>query len=885
MAAHTEWWKRVSPLLAPSRRQLEVFLDREPEARVLGVRSPIRRPWPEFIERHGKQFRIVWCESALEIREALAGIEDGPDARLLLITHLEDSLLGADVVARFPRGRLMATSRWDALRAAFSARDLDPRLRGQDWLSDLLLDRPPAAGYPPVPGGVLDLDTAWRFCLEHAVGLPDARADVGALLAWTAGEGNLDRFEALPQTTQEKILEKVASEGGCAAALVARAVSAGHGADALAIGLACGVIFAPTGPSEYLRDAAIRLEPAFGGGRIAPDAGSMLADAAGRVIARLDAPVAQVHQARASVWLNTVRATEQAGLSRALTAGLEARLITAAEAISQAAESTGTQGLARATQLVRLTLDHERAGDHRARLERLEMAARLCRWLSGSRRSIAGFGGAAKAYAEEGGFVDWARASLRAGDSVPAVAAAYARLRELAGIRREEENRAFADLLRDWNAGGAGGEETLPIERTLDSIVAPLAAHAPVLLLVLDGLSFPVARPLVADIARQGWIELSPEGRVSPPPLVAALPSVTEVSRTSLLSGRLVRGNAAAERAAFGAHQRLREVSRAGKPPILFHKADLGAGPELNERVRTALTDMGQRVVGIVHNAVDAQLAGSDQIELLWSTEVLRQVAPLLRAAREAGRLVILTSDHGHVLDAGTTHVQGRPGDRWRSGENARDGEFEVRDGRVMSPDGTRRAVLVWSERLRYSAKRSGYHGGGSPQEVLVPLAVLTSGPAPRDWVEAPPSEPEWWSEGGALPATASVTPSPPSRRPETRQIGRFEMTPSAEAWIDALLVSPTYVAQRGLAGRGAPDDAVVRELLSALAARGGRLSRTALAQALQLPAFRAAGLVNAAKRVLNVDQAQVLSLDATADEVILNIRLLRVQFEIGGTA
>src|ERR1700736_5427146 len=195
MAVNTEQWNRVSPLLAPSRQQLEAFLDRAPEARVLGVRSPVRRPWPEFIEHGGKPFKIAWCESVLEIREALAGIEEVPDARLVLITPLEDGLLGADVVARFPRGRFMAASRWDALRAAFAARDLDPRLRGQDWLSDLLLERPPAAGYPPVPGGVLDLDTAWRFCLEHAVGLADVRADVGALLAWTAGEGNLDRFQ------------------------------------------------------------------------------------------------------------------------------------------------------------------------------------------------------------------------------------------------------------------------------------------------------------------------------------------------------------------------------------------------------------------------------------------------------------------------------------------------------------------------------------------------------------------------------------------------------------------------------------------------------------------------------------------------------------------
>ena len=70
---------------------------------------------------------------------------------------------------------------------------------------------------------------------------------------------------------------------------------------------------------------------------------------------------------------------------------------------------------------------------------------------------------------------------------------------------------------------------------------------------------------------------------------------------------RLYRSCGYRERAAFGTHQRLREMSRAGKPPLLFHKADLGAGPELDERVRAALSDAGQKIVGIVHNAVDAR--------------------------------------------------------------------------------------------------------------------------------------------------------------------------------------------------------------------------------------------------------------------------------------
>jgi phosphoenolpyruvate-protein kinase (PTS system EI component) len=73
-----------------------------------------------------------------------------------------------------------------------------------------------------------------------------------------------------------------------------------------------------------------------------------------------------------------------------------------------------------------------------------------------------------------------------------------------------------------------------------------------------------------------------------------------------------------------------------------------------------------------------------------------------------------------------------------------------------------------------------------------------------------------------------------------------------------------------------------MRALIAALAVRGGRLSRTALAQALKVPAFRASGLVNAARRVLNVDQAQVLQIDASSDEVVLDQRMLRVQFQIG---
>src|ERR1700676_1084974 len=95
--------------------------------------------------------------------------------------------------------------------------------------------------------------------------------------------------------------------------------------------------------------------------------------------------------------------------NRCLVAGLEARLQVAAEALLQAAASGSIVDLSRAATLVRLATSHDRAGDQSQRVERLAMAARLCRWLMTSRRPSADFVSAARAYAEDGGFADRAR--------------------------------------------------------------------------------------------------------------------------------------------------------------------------------------------------------------------------------------------------------------------------------------------------------------------------------------------------------------------------------------------------------------------------------------------------------------------------------------------
>lgn len=892
----------MSPMLAPDRAQIERALDdllqRDEKARILAMRSPQKRAWPEAIVRNGCNFRVAWCASELEIREYLDQAEAQSDG-VIVLTPLAETDLSNDVIARFPRARLKHTDRWSALRSLFKVSALDPRIASQTWLADLLLDHVPKEGYKPAPGGVLDLDTAWRAALGDVLELPDGRGDASSLMEWASEPVRLDRLVRLPKEVQSALIDRLGSEGGAAASLVLAAASHGRGSEALALSLVCGVLFGEQPVRPELREAAVRLETYVGGSPIDPAGGVALARAGRGLFNRLtqsNTAAARSAETRATEILKSIRADHAIDLSPVLQAGLEAQLRTAAATFQNALTTGAVDDVGACWHCLRGLKAHDRASDNTPRLARATMATRLVTWLAGRRPEPArGFAEAAASFAEDGGFVDYARNVLRSGDPLPDVASTYARIADAVGERREAENKRFARLLKDWNqSAGAGDGSPWPVERVLEDIIAPLARDVPVLFLVFDGLSFPVWRALADTLGRLGWLELNPTKGKTPVSAVAALPSVTEISRASLLSGMLRRGDQAAERSGFSSSLALVAVSRSGRPPRLFHKADLGAGPELGQDVQSAIADPHQKVVGVVHNAVDAQLSGSDQLEINWSASDFRQVGALLHAARQAGRVVVITGDHGHVLESGSTQVPGGSGDRWRVGGAAPvDGEIALSGGRVLSPAGGSAIVAAWSEKLRYAAKRNGYHGGVAPQEILVPVAVLTTGDAPNGWVLAPPSEPSWWL-GPGQDVQPMVVPAPAVSAKRREMLGQGDLfgqpasganlrepQPASVAWIDVLIGCESYLAQRNLAGRGAPPDDQIKALLVALSGRGGRMSKTSLAQGLGIAAVRLGGFVSAARRVLNLDQAQVIALDG--EDVVLDEALLRLQFELGG--
>ena len=884
--------------------QLERVLASDPSTVALAIRAKARQPWPETLNQRGRQFALRWCESSLAIREALCDVEehDPATAGLVVLTPLATHEIAEDIAARLARARVFQPEGWDIVRQLFQAKETDARLGRFAWMPQCLIDGAAQGPYPPVANGFLGLETAWHEVLQRFLRIPTARPDAVSLLTWSMTTGADTTLDQLPSAARTDVMRWLSEAAGSAGEMVLGCVEAGRTIDALPLGLVCGVVFAPEGEGQAaLGQAAIRLERFVNDKHIGVPEGRAWARAAEQVVRAAGLEAARATLDRADALLRDLRVAEFAHLSDLLPAALDQRMQDLALALSAHVAEPTEANLAQVERQADRVLRHTLMAAQPPRAERVGMARRLARWMLTVPRSATSLPSAVAWQSDEGAFVDWARFRLLGGDEIAELSQAYGACREALIARRNKFAKPFAQALIEWNANKPSIDGRLvPVESVLEHVVAPIAAAHPTLLLVMDGLSISIFRELFARSASHGWAEMVPSDLGQPLVGVAALPTVTEVSRTSLLCGRLTLGAAAQERSGFGSHAALLAHSRAGAPPRLFHKGDLADATNLAPEVRAAIADPHQRVISVVYNAVDDHLSGPDQLHQRWTLEDLRLLLPLLREAREARRVVVITADHGHLLEDGTTQVShGSESDRWRPGTDSRaPHEVAVSGGRVVTSDGSNTVVCLWGESTRYGGRKNGYHGGLSPQEVTVPLAVMVPlGMNLPGWTPAPPAQPEWWElppipkSKEAKPALAQ--PVRPAGRKPTAQVGQpqlFEETelptapaPAAPDWISALLSGTIYASQRRLSARVALPDEKMRALLTALSERGGKLSRAALAQRLSVPEIRLGGMLSAVRRMLNVDQAPVLVIDEAAGTVELNIALLHQQFRVGG--
>ena len=875
---------------------------KDPSARVIGVRAEPIWSGPSPLAVAGATVSVRTCPSVLAVRAALAD-HNGTDDLLVVLTDREEHELGLDVTTRLAKRRLLSLDPWTLVRSRLGVTGLDPAFVAEQWLAEALLHHEPAGGWPPVVSGFLDVDTAWRMLRHHWLGLPADRVDLTAIVGWLAAGNGLAPLHAASDTERNHCLSRLDAEAGSPARELVELALDGRADDVVPLGLAARVVFAELAPGDAdaarLAEARIHFAYRVGDRQINADAAGRWADAAEAHTARTrgEHGVAAVDAAlaRAEAVLHEVGAADRAWTSRWLPAGFSQRLARVGELLGRYLDEPTAPTLdaaeTAAAEVRRHAAAAERSGA--ARVETLDAAVRLARRRLTSRGGAAdSLATAAQRFAADAAYVDRCRLDLYAGDREPSLSALYTRLLDEHDAEREAENRRFAELLAAWSTLEPTAPEPtdrlLPIEYVLDQVVAPLAATAPVLLVVADGMSQSVASEVVDDLNQAGWVPLAPDGRALPQ-ILATLPTVTEASRASLLSGRRCTGLAPAEKTAFASHPGLRATaSAAAPPPALFHKADITTpdGAALATPLRAAIADTARPVVGVVINTIDDHLARGQQLRVRWTSDAIAPLDALLAEAAAAGRVVVMTSDHGHVIDHGSAYRPGNDAaERWRPARTApSDDELEVAGPRVLLGDG--RIIAPWTERLRYGTPKHGYHGGLTPQEVLVPLVVLARADSiPDGWEPARPAAPAWWNAARATEAEPPpLAPTVTTTRPRGAAPTLFDEEPARPpgepAWIAALLGSEVYASQRAGAGRQALDDDRASALLVALHRRGGTALLDTLAADAGIPSLRIRGTITSLRRVLNVDGYDVVGL-ADDGTVSLNRSLLAVQFGV----
>ncbi|NQV23510.1 MAG: BREX-2 system phosphatase PglZ [Rhodopirellula sp.] len=907
----------TAPTFSQIKAQIAAVRRKIPHARTIAIRTPERWAGEQHYQDGGEQFAIYQCDSPLAMRIALRERNDD-DVTKVLVTPLEDLEVGQDILMRLQPRKIVSLDGWQIVKALFQARSIDPRLTQHRWIADRLIEQVPPEGFAPVPGGFLDAETAWPILLGRMIGLKTPSPDLVSLLKWSLNDDNVARFCALDAQFQSVASEWLEGLAGPAASVILKCLRSLKRPDAVPVGIAAGVVFHSSAGGE-LQKAAGKFEERCFGGLSLPEHVIATWHAAATEVVRTgltDTRSREQIVARADGFLENVGASTHAWLSDTSRLGFEQRMATFGQRLEEVLSTSVDHIPDMLTSAHEAVLAHDRSQREQRRIERLNMAVRLVRWLCSRQKSGAGISStsladAASEYLQDGGYVDWARLSLQGAEPERQLSTAYTRLFEAVTAICEEKSQSFANLLTDWTRAAKNDQSIVPVEEILDRIVAPIAASQPVLVIVLDGMSVAVFRELMADILGHEWALLAASQSGMQPGL-ATIPSLTEVSRSSLLCGRLAQGNQTTERNGFAEHPALFATCRAKNPPVLFHKAALMDADDasLAADIRDAISSSHKKVVGVVVNAIDDHLSKGDQLGTRWTRDEIKVLPVLLHEARLARRTVILLSDHGHVLDSGTTQPLNAGSHRWRSADDEpQSSEIRITGPRVQIPassglDSSGRSVIVpWSEKLRYASKSNGYHGGVNLQEMVVPIAVLSaSDEYPEGWDEALTNDPDWWNE--ELAAVDIGEPPPVLRKPVRKKPpGRLfaiddvdepdasqeaaatvakdgESAPAAD-WIVALLESSVFAEQKRFAGRSVPQDEVFVQLLKSLSARGGKLTTSALCKVMNWPRMRLPGLLAVVQRVLNVDGYDVLKRDDTSDTVELDRDLLRRQFDV----
>lgn len=777
-----------APTFSQIKAQVSAILSRSKGSKVIGIHAKGRWSGDRLQFDGAQRYWIEQCDSPLALRIALQQAQQEPRAPegqdsliYVLITSLPENELAEDILIRLAKQRLFAIDPWQIVKSLFRATSIDPRLIEHRWIPEVLMDWMPAHRYAPVMGGFLDAEVIWPLLLQHGFYLNADRPDLVAILEWSMDAEHVERYQQTAEAFRTAAVDWLAALIGPTAQAILHCVAHNELPDALPLGLVAEVICHPETQGK-LDKALGKLEERFLNGEALPlptlQAWNL---AAKQTLNRLPPRHRSTAIQRSDEILKEIGAEQFAHLSTSSEQGFNQRLTELSKHLVAVVNKPTQVNLTSLKQAYTTVEQHQQLLEavNQRRLQRIQMSLRLAQWLVSHQVSPTPAPNAleeAIAYhTQEGGFLDWARLTLPMAEPHRELATAFGKLFDAVTEIRESQSYQFAKLLQDWTAIGSMRKSFTPIEQILETVIAPLAATHPILLLVMDGMSFAVCNELLSDLTQQNWHLLAPDAtpRVSIQAGLAAIPSITEVSRASLLCGQIEKGIQSKEKPGFTQHPALLQHCKRGAPPLLFHKDAIQSteASVLSRELHGAIESTTNRVIGLVLNAVDDLLGKGEQVDIAWTRDRIKVLQPILQAARTAGRLVILTSDHGHVLHHGTTYQPPQGSERWRRDDGKpKDNELRLEGDRVIGPDGNS-VIVPWTEKLRYCmSKKHGYHGGITPQEMIVPIAVLaTASACPPAWTPAQLYCPDWWELKCGIDSVALNDACAPDPKPESQ--------------------------------------------------------------------------------------------------------------------
>lgn len=908
------------------RQEVERIFRRDHRSQLVAL---FGRGEPSDFDLGGQRWNIIPTRCELQLREQLPRPSEKPRSANVYLIDWAADVLPLDVACRLAGGRLYHVARDARLAALFGARYVEPGLAGSA-LAKLFL-----SGKIPQPRKVQGLQltqaAAWTSLLESRFRLPEsAMASIGALLAWASSHEGGPAFvrqaegDDLWRNVRRELVEWIRGSLGDAGAVVWQAWEAGAAGRVLEVLPLLGA--AREGGDSYLA------------GQLAGQLSAWLPNVAGAVrsveTALVDDKVlgAALPAERAAL-LSTLDKSqalaEGAGLgnltnaSPRLPGGHQARereLAAVTEGFVEKPTAEHAAAVVEAlTRLEEHTLDeHLRPEDHRTARRNL---GRMALWLA-SRGAEAPAGtrwqpavDLARRYAEEGGYVEWSRQQLRGlRGADESLLAAARRLELVAAEALRADHRAFAEAYVGWVDAHKPSASAIPIEDLGKQVIVPFLngdERRKLLVVLMDGMSHGAAVQLLTRLgsARRwgpiAWRRDNWHGVLPLPPILAAAPTLTEISRGAFFAGKADPrfGDEGTDKdpARWKAHRAVADVIGDEAPP-LFLRRDILSGHDLANDIRDAIKG-DCRAVAVVVNAIDEDLSGSVQVAKDYSLAPVLPLDALLSAAEEGERAVLLVADHGHILGDGTRTLEGRLGRGRPSGARWRAlGEDEKPEaGEVVLPKGSwvprrwDRVAALWDPFVVNRAAKYGEHGGLSLAEAVAPAVLI----AP-DWLErAIPDDPgltvrpvehylpRWWEldqQPRSEPAVAPAVPKAPQAKqltllPEVAQPPRKPTTippPSGNPLVDALRKSAVFKAQTE--GHKQSDVEKVLEWLTIIAEASDAMSDREFARRCQTLPHRVAGLV-ARMGMLNCDGYAMVEHDRGAQQVVLKRTLLVQQY------